>query len=115
MSSNANTPAEAPVKAGAPGAAATTSRKARKIGTVVSAKMQKTVVVEVTRLVKAARYARYRKRSVRFLADDRVFGCQPGDVVEIEETRPLSAKKRWRVKAVVTKGRGPVPEPAVVA
>jgi small subunit ribosomal protein S17 len=80
-------------------------RRTRKIGTVVSAKMQKTVVVEVTRSIRHQRYGRFRNRSVRFLADDRVFGCKPGDVVEIEETRPLSAKKRWRVKSVITQGR----------
>ena len=85
-------------------------RRAHKLGTVVSAKMEKTVVVEVTRFVRHARYGRIQKRTARFLADDRVFRCQPGDVVEIEETRPLSAKKRWRVKAVVTRGRGVVPE-----
>jgi len=85
-------------------------RRAHKLGTVVSAKMEKTVVVEVTRFVRHARYGRIQKRTARFLADDRVFKCQLGDVVEIEETRPLSAKKRWRVKAVVTRGRGVVPE-----
>ncbi len=87
-----------------------TQRRSRKQGTVVSAKMEKTVVVEVTRFVKNARYGRIQKRSIRFLADDRVFKCQPGDVVEIEETRPLSARKRWRVKSVVTRGRGVAPE-----
>ena len=91
-----------------PKAAAT--RRNRKVGTVVSAKMQKTVVVEVTRFVKHARYGRIQKRSEKFLADDRVLGCKPGDVVEIEETRPLSARKRWRVKAIVTKGRAIAPE-----
>ncbi len=91
----------------APKAAA---RRAHKLGRVVSAKMEKTVVVEVTRFVRSPRYGRIQKRSARFLADDRVFKCQPGDVVEIEETRPLSAKKRWRVKSVVTRGRGVVPE-----
>ena len=80
-----------------------TVRRARKIGKVVSAKMEKTVVVEVTRTIKNPRYGRFQKRSVKFLADDRTFGCQPGDVVEIEETRPLSARKRWRVKAVISK------------
>lgn len=88
----------------------TVARRARKLGKVVSAKMEKTVVVEVTRYVKNARYGRIQKRTVRFLADDRVFKCRPGDVVEIEETRPLSARKRWRVKTVVTRGRGVVPE-----
>lgn len=81
-------------------------RKNRKVGTVVSAKMQKSVVVEVTRFVRNARYGRIQKRTARFLVDDRVFGCRPGDVVEIEESRPLSARKRWRVKAVVTRSRG---------
>jgi small subunit ribosomal protein S17 len=85
-------------------------RRTRKVGTVVSAKMEKTIVVEVTRFVKNARYGRIQKRTVRFLADDRVLGCKPGDVVEIEETRPLSARKRWRVKSVVTRGRGLTPE-----
>ncbi|MFI5181766.1 MAG: 30S ribosomal protein S17 [Thermoanaerobaculia bacterium] len=88
----------------------TAARRARKQGKVVSAKMAKTVVVEVTRFVKNARYGRIQKRTVRFLADDRVFKCQPGDVVEIEETRPLSARKRWRVKTVVTRGPGVVPQ-----
>ena len=78
-------------------------RRTRKVGTVVSDKMEKTVVVEVTRIVKHERYGRFRKRSARFLADDRVLGAKPGDVVEIEETRPLSARKRWRVKAIVTR------------
>lgn len=80
-------------------------RRTRKVGTVVSTKMQKTVVVEVTRTIQNARYGRYQKRSVKFLADDRVIGCHVGDVVEIEETRPLSAKKRWRVKSLVTKSQ----------
>jgi small subunit ribosomal protein S17 len=89
-----------------------TARRTRKLGTVVSAKMQKSVVVEVTRFVRNARYGRIQKRTARFLADDRVFSCRPGDVVEIEETRPLSARKRWRVKSVVTRGRGAAPEMA---
>ena len=88
----------------------TAMRRTRKKGTVVSARMEKTVVVEVTRFVKNARYGRIQKRSARFLADDRVLKCQPGDVVEIEETRPLSARKRWRVKTVISRGRGVVPE-----
>ena len=88
----------------------TAARRTRKLGKVVSAKMEKTIVVEVTRFVKNARYGRIQKRTARFLADDRVFKCRPGDVVEIEETRPLSARKRWRVKTVVTRGRGVVPE-----
>ena len=100
-----------PATAAAPEAA---PRRNRKIGTVVSDKMEKTVVVEVSRLVKHVRYGRYMKRSERFLADDRVLKSQPGDTVQIEETRPLSAKKRWRVIAIVTKGHGEVADTAEV-
>ncbi len=104
-----------PNKTDAPaGATAPAKRRSRKTGTVVSNKMEKTVVVEVTRLVKHERYGRYMRRSERFLADDRVLKSQPGDTVEIEETRPLSAKKRWRVVAVVTKGHGEVADTAEV-
>jgi small subunit ribosomal protein S17 len=98
-----------PPETGNPKASA---RKNRKVGTVVSAKMQKSVVVEVTRFVRNTRYGRIQKRTARFLVDDRVIGCRPGDVVEIEETRPLSARKRWRVRSVVTRGRGAAPEAA---
>ena len=52
-----------------------------------------------------SRYGRFQRKSARFLADDRVLKAQPGDTVQIEETRPLSARKRWRVTAIVTKGR----------
>lgn len=89
-------------------------RRSRKVGTVVSNKMQKTVVVEVSRLVKHGRYGRFERKSARFLADDRVLKAQPGDTVQIEETRPLSAKKRWRVTAIVTKGRAVVSDTAEV-
>ena len=81
------------------------AKRSRKTGKVVSAKMEKTVVVEVTRTVKNPEYGRYQKKSAKFLADDRVLGSKPGDVVEIEETRPLSARKRWRVRAIITPGR----------
>ena len=88
--------------------------RSRKVGTVVSNKMEKTVVVEVSRLVKHARYGRFQRKSARFLADDRVLKAQPGDTVQIEETRPLSARKRWRVIAIVTKGRALVSDTAEV-
>ena len=89
-------------------------RRTRKVGIVVSNKMEKTVVVEVSRLVKHKRYGRYQKKSARFLADDRVLKAQPGDTVQIEETRPLSARKRWRVTVIVTKGRQMVSDTAEV-
>ena len=71
-------------------------------------------VVEVSRTVKHERYGRYQKKSARFLADDRILKAQPGDTVQIEETRPLSARKRWRVTAIVTKGRQAVSDTADV-
>jgi small subunit ribosomal protein S17 len=95
-------------------ATAVEPRRSRKVGTVISNKMEKTVVVEVSRLVKHARYGRFQRKSARFLADDRVLKAQPGDTVQIEETRPLSAKKRWRVIAIVTKGRALVSDTAEV-
>jgi small subunit ribosomal protein S17 len=109
MSSTPNAPPEtaAPPEAAAP-------RRTRKTGIVVSNKMDKTVVVEVSRLVKHRRYGRYQRKSARFLADDRVHKAQPGDTVQIEETRPLSARKRWRVTAIVSKGRLAVSDTAEV-
>lgn len=100
MSPEANETPTAPAPAAA--VAETPARRTKKTGTVVSTKMQKTVVVEVTRTVRHGRYGRYVKRSRRLLADDRVLGAKLGDVVVIEETRPLSARKRWRVTSILT-------------
>jgi len=109
MSSTPNTPPETVMSS-----TAVEPRRTRKLGIVVSNKMEKTVVVEVSRLVKHVRYGRYQRKSARFLADDRVLKAQPGDTVRIEETRPLSARKRWRVTAIVTKGRATVSDTAEV-
>jgi len=105
MSSTPETQAPKPAEAAAPKEGRAAMRRNRKLGIVVSDKMEKTVIVEVTRLVKHERYGRYQKKTARFFADDRVNECKVGDTVEIEETRPLSAKKRWRVKSVVTRSR----------
>jgi small subunit ribosomal protein S17 len=106
-----STPQTQPESGAAP---ETQARRTRKVGIVVSDKMEKTVVVEVSRTVKHERYGRYQKKSARFLADDRVHNAKPGDTVQIEETRPLSARKRWRVIAIVTKGRAAVSDTADV-
>jgi small subunit ribosomal protein S17 len=103
----------APPETAAP-STAVEPRRTRKVGIVVSNKMEKTVVVEVSRLVKHKRYGRYQRKSARFLADDRVHKAQPGDTVQIEETRPLSARKRWRVTAIVSRGRQMVSDTAEV-
>jgi small subunit ribosomal protein S17 len=72
-----------------------------KTGRVVSNAMQKTVVVEVERLVAHPLYRRTLRRTGRFLAHDERQECKPGDIVTIRECRPLSRRKRWRVHAVV--------------
>ena len=76
--------------------------RVQKVGTVSSDKMQKTVVVRVDRQVLHPKYRRYVRRTSRFMAHDDL-GATIGDRVRIIETRPLSAKKRWRVVEIVQK------------
>jgi small subunit ribosomal protein S17 len=76
--------------------------RSQKVGAVVSDKMQKTVVVRVDRLVRHTKYRRYVKRTSKFMAHDEL-GATIGDKVKIVETRPMSAKKRWRVIEIVQK------------
>jgi small subunit ribosomal protein S17 len=75
-------------------------------GIVVQAKMQKTVVVEVTRRVRHAKYVKFVTQRKRFMAHDEAGSAKVGDTVIIEETRPLSKNKRWRVKEIVTRATG---------
>jgi small subunit ribosomal protein S17 len=83
-----------------------TRRRASKIGVVVSDKADKTVVVRVDRIVKHKMYKRYVRRGATFMAHDEANDCRTGDTVEIVESRPLSARKRWRVRRVVQRGQG---------
>ena len=83
------------------GGAAAVRRRATKIGVVTSNRMDKSVVVQVQRIVQHALYKRYIKRSATFMAHDERGECNVGDTVEIVESRPLSARKRWRVRRVV--------------
>ena len=76
------------------------SRKTR-TGSVVSNRMEKSVVVRVERRVRHKLYGKFMKTSVKYLADDPENLCNIGDVVLIEECRPLSKKKRWRVKTIL--------------
>jgi len=66
-------------------------------GTVVSDKMQKTVVVEVVRLTKNLKYKKYFKVSKRYKAHDEKKEYHIGDKVLIQETKPMSKEKRWKV------------------
>jgi small subunit ribosomal protein S17 len=83
-------------------AAAKRAHRSQKVGAVVSDKMQKTVVVRVDRLVRHTKYRRYVRRTSRFMAHDEL-GATIGDKVRIVETRPMSARKRWRVIEIVQK------------
>ena len=80
----------------------TRAHRSQKVGSVVSDKMQKTVVVRVDRLVKHTKYRRYVRRTSKFMAHDEL-GATIGDKVRIVETRPMSARKRWRVIEIVQK------------
>ena len=77
--------------------------KRTKVGVVVSNKMQKTVVVAVESLVKHGMYQKYIKRTSKFLAHAENNDVNVGDRVVIEETRPLSKRKRWNVRQVLEK------------
>jgi small subunit ribosomal protein S17 len=79
-------------------------RKTR-IGKVVSDKMDKTVVVEVKRLVAHPLYHKIIRRRSRIKAHDPNNSCQVGDKVLLEETRPISRDKRWRVREVLEKAQ----------
>ena len=77
------------------------SRRKTKIGYVVSTKMAKTIVVETTRQKAHPLYRRVVSRSKKFYAHDENNTARVGDVVRIEETRPMSRLKRWRLKDVI--------------
>src|SRR3989441_2741439 len=72
-------------------------------GKVTSAKMQKTIVVEVQRLVQHPKYRRVVRISKKFYAHDEKREAKTGDTVRISSTRPLSKLKRWRLKEVLTR------------
>ena len=78
----------------------------RREGTVVSAKMTKTVVVQVDRLVEHPLYGKRVRQRKRYMAHDERAECHQGDRVLIIETRPLSRNKRWRVSKVLKRAAG---------
>jgi small subunit ribosomal protein S17 len=75
--------------------------KTTKVGVVTGNKMNKTVTVLVERQVRHPLYKKIIKRRKTFLVHDEYEKCKIGDVVKIIETRPLSKRKRWRVKEIV--------------
>lgn len=79
-------------------------RKTTKVGRVVSDKMEKTVVVAVDYLKPHPLYRKVMRKTHKFHAHDEQNNCRPGDVVRIEETRPLSRTKRWNVVEILQRG-----------
>ncbi|MCH8863797.1 MAG: 30S ribosomal protein S17 [Chloroflexi bacterium] len=88
-------------------------RKSR-IGRVVNNRMDKTVVVAVETPKRYTLYKKTINRDVKYKAHDEKNQCQPGDVVKIMETRPLSRHKRWRVAEIITKGEVAEVKPAEI-
>lgn len=80
-------------------------KRRRRLGHVVSAKMNKTIVVKVARRVEHPLYKRVVRQRRKFYAHDERNECRPGDLVRIEETRPLSKLKRWRLVEIVERAR----------
>ena len=80
-------------------------RRSTKIGRVVSTRMNKTIVVEVSMRKSHGLYRRVVSKTKKFYAHDENSTARVGDFVEIEETRPMSKLKRWRLKNVVQKAK----------
>ena len=80
-------------------------RRRKIVGTVISNKMQKTIVVEVVRLVKHSKYGKYLKRSSIYKTHDQNNEAKVGDKVEIIEARPLSKTKSTRLLRIIGKAK----------
>lgn len=87
--------------------AAETERGARKlrVGLVVSSKMDKTITIAIERQVKHPIYGKYVKKTTKLKAHDETNDAHEGDTVRIQETRPLSKTKRWRLVEIVERAR----------
>lgn len=84
----------------------TVGNKKTKVGVVVSDAMDKTIVVRVERRVLDPRFKKYVSRRKKFLVHDEKEECDVGDRVEIQETRPLSRNKTWKLNKILKKGFG---------
>jgi small subunit ribosomal protein S17 len=78
-------------------------RSKTRVGEVVSDKMDKTIVVAVSRQFMHPKYKKYVRKQKRYKVHDQDNECRPGDRVLIEETRPLSKDKRWKLKEIIEK------------
>ena len=90
-----------------PTAEAVEARNARKqrVGLVVSSKMDKTITIAIERQVKHPIYGKYVKQTTKLKAHDETNDAGEGDTVRIQETRPLSKTKRWRLVEIVERAR----------
>jgi len=79
-------------------------RKTR-IGTVVSNKMRKSIIIAIERRVAHPIYKKYFKKTTKLMAHDEKQECGIGDVVKIMETRPLSKRKNWRLVSIIEKAK----------
>ena len=86
---------------------ATKTRAVRKVreGVVVSTKMDKTVVVAVVERVRHPRYAKFVQRTKKLYVHDETNDTRPGDRVRVQETRPMSKLKRWRIVEVLERAK----------
>ena len=80
-----------------------TNKRRRLEGTVVSNKMDKSIIVAIERKVIHPLYKKYFKKTSKFMAHDQNNIASIGDIVKIMETRPLSARKRWRLVEIIEK------------
>lgn len=76
-----------------------------KTGVVTSNKMTKTIVVSVERQIKHSKYGKFVKKTSKFMAHDEKGESNIGDTVKIQETRPLSKLKRWRLVEIIEKAK----------
>ncbi|MEW6288702.1 MAG: 30S ribosomal protein S17 [Thermodesulfobacteriota bacterium] len=79
------------------------AHKKTRIGIVISDKMDKSIVIRTERLIRHKLYGKFIRRQVKYMADDPESLCSVGDLVMIEECRPLSKRKRWRLRQIVEK------------
>ena len=84
---------------------AKTARKTTKVGVVLSNAADKSVVVKVENLIMHPLYQRFVRTSTKFMAHDEENACNTGDRVLIEECRPLSRRKRWRVRSIIERAQ----------
>jgi len=81
------------------------SYRKQRTGVVVSTKMDKSITVLVERRLKHPIYGKYLKKTKKFMAHDEQNGCNEGDTVRIEETRPLSKRKRWKLVEILQRAK----------